>query len=165
MIRKMFLAALLVSLAFFMSEIVSASDKEVPPQQVTVDAKSNASKDSRGGWQSGKKLTLPPGIYEVKAVDGGWSAWKQDSSAPPDVKGAWTYNVFIRTTEKGNTCYGACGEYWQFNSQKDAFNYASKNYQPVQIVLQKQDDVYFWIFDDGNVNDNRGSIVLEVKRK
>jgi hypothetical protein len=132
-------------------------------KKITVDARTNASSDSKDGWQKGKVVDLSAGTWEIKGVGGGWSTWASNSQKPPDVKGAWTWNVYIKTSsDQVSSCYGVCSYWWQFDSAQDALKHVEKNVNPYILILDKPEKVYFWIFDDGDVANNRDGITLEI---
>ena len=136
------------------------------PKTVTVSALVNGSNDRKNGWENGVKVSLQPGVWQIKAIGGGWSCWGNDKYASPDVKGPWAWNVYIKRTDEERTfCYGECSDWWKFDSQKEASAYASQNIEPIAITVKKPGDLYFWIFDAGNINDNRGNVILEISRK
>jgi hypothetical protein len=129
---------------------------------VTVDAKANASNDLKNGWQKGKVLELSAGIWQIKGARGGWSAWPSDSQKPPNVKGSWTWNVYVKTSsDQVSSCYGVCSNWWQFDSAQDALKFVT-SLNPYILILDKPEKVYFWIFNDGDIPNNRDGVTLEI---
>lgn len=139
------------------------ANKKQPPlhSRVTVDARINATKD-RNGWEKGVEVVLPKGVWELKAIDGGWSAWPSNSAAPPYVKGAWTWNILIKRPADIDPLFYGVSDWWQFNSPREALAYVQKNEQPPILNLDRQASVYLWIWDDGKVSDNRDYVTIEI---
>lgn len=143
------------------------SKETVPgPKSITVSSLANGSNDRNNGWEKGVKVSLQPGVWQIKAKGGGWSCWGNDKYAPPDVKGPWTWNLYIkRTDEERMSCYGECSDWWRFESQEEASTYAQQSIESLTITVKEPVDLYFWIFDAGKISDNRGNVILEISYK
>lgn len=127
-------------------------------KRIYVDAVKNGS-SNRDGWRNGSKLTLEPGNWAVMPVGGGWSAWS--GNVPPDVKGGWTWFMYVTMDQDTRTL----GKYdWAYKNKKEA-SVAAKNIGSLDFSLEKPTDVYFWIWEDGNIRDNQGVLVVDVLRK
>lgn len=132
-------------------------------KKITVDAKANASSDSENGWQRGKVVKLSAGTWQISGAGGGWSAWASNSQKDPRVKGAWTWNVYMRTSsDMFPSCYGVCDDWWQFDSPQEALKYVEINVNPYILRLDKLEKVYFWIRDTGDIPNNRGEVTLDI---
>ncbi len=129
-------------------------------RRIYVDAVRNGS-SSRDGWAKGQKITLQAGNWEVKPVGGGWSAWRRDNSAPPNVKGAWTWSMYV--TMDNNT--NEVGSFSWLYKNSDEANAAASSIESLKFSLDKPADVFFWIFDVDGTEDNRGVLVVDVIRK
>lgn len=147
-----------------LKQIITAVNEDKPlsglmnGKRLYVDAVRHGSPNSRDGWSKGNKVTLPAGSWEVKAVGGGWSAWSSDN-APPDVKGAWGWFMFV-TMDNDTKRFGENS--WLYKNKKEA-NSAAVDVEPLNFSLDKPTDIYFWIWDK-NVEDNRGTMIIDIIR-
>lgn len=162
MYRRFFIITITLILIF--PTLSFSKEKILPsPRTITVDARKNASDDSRKGWKKGKEVELPAGIWQIKAVGGGWSCWASDSKLTPDVKGAWTWNVYIKTpSNELSSPYGIVDDWWRFNSPQEALRNVQEHKIPFSITLNKLSKIYFWIYDNGGTSDNRGNVIIEI---
>lgn len=143
-----------------------ASDNPPPINQIVeVDAIMNASGDSNNGWRQGIQVALPKGVWQIKPIGGGWSAWPSDSAVPPNVRGAWTWNLYIkRPFEQRSSFYGTRGEWWRFKNADDAFS-SVQNETAHSFLMPQAGTVSFWIWDEGGTDSNRGHVAIEISRK
>jgi hypothetical protein len=142
---------------------VYAKDAPVPVKKVIrIDAVENASNDSDKGWMKGVEVKLPEGKWQIRPMGGGWSAWRADSLRTPDTKGAWTWNIYVKKPNSGSAPFGEVSQWWQYKTEVDAFN-GVRN-QKLPFSLSEPSSVYFWIYESGNTEDNRGYVELELTR-
>ncbi|TAN42581.1 MAG: hypothetical protein EPN22_12505 [Nitrospirae bacterium] len=144
---------------------VSAYVKDNPlpiTKRIIVDAVENASRNQETGWMSGVEVKLPEGKWQIKPIGGGWSAWSADSQKPPKVKGAWTWNVYIKRPNTESVAFGETGSWWEYKTSAAALD--SVRQQTYPFSLSSPNSVYFWIFDNGDTANNRGYVELELTR-
>ena len=136
-----------------------------PPikKNITVDAIVNASSDRKNGWKAGIQVKLPKGIWEIKPVSGGWSAWSFNSDSPNGK--AWTWNVSIKRPFIEQSFSFGPKDWWQFKSAEEAFNYVQMNLDRYTFNMPQPDTVFFWIRDGGGASNNRGYVTIEISRK
>lgn len=147
-------------------QIREYANNNPPPlrRKITVDAVANASSDTQNGWKNGVEVELSKGIWQIKPIGGGWSCWRSNSIKPPSVKGAYTWNVFIKRPFIDSSFFYGPNDWWQFNTPREALNYAQKNFEPYTFSLSSPGSVYFWIYDTEPISDNRGYVTLEISR-
>lgn len=129
---------------------------------ITVDAVENASDDREKGWTRGVEVKLPAGKWQIRPVGGGWSAWRSNSERPPNVAGAWTWNVYIKRPNMKSVSFGTTGSWWEYETEKAAFNGVRD--QTYAFSTSDQSSLFFWIFDDGDIENNRGYVEFELVR-
>jgi hypothetical protein len=162
--KKEIIALGIILLSFTILNICLAGEKSpIPYKQITLDARIHASSNPDEGWKKGRKITLNPGVWEIRGLSGGWSCWESDSKRTPDVSGAWTWNLYIKMpSEDRSFCFGVCSDWWRFRSAVEAESFVKRNVDTFLVTLNEQSDIYFWIYDAGPKHDNRGKITIEI---
>jgi hypothetical protein len=128
-----------------------------------VSASRNVAADADEGLRNGVKVALQPGTWTVFPMGGGWSAWPSDAAAKlVGQKKPWTWLVNVTVANGTTECYGECGDWWKFATQKDAEDFALHQLDPYSLFIEKPTQVYFWVPDTNK--DNRKGVIIEIRR-
>ena len=130
---------------------------------VKVDARVDCAKHGQQEpWKIAAKVTLRPGVWEIKAVGGGWSCVGSDSQRVGSGEGKpWTWSVWF--AQPGEKPVSMSEEIWWTHATKESVAKAAGAVPPKTIRIEKKTVVSFWVEDEDS-SDNRGVMTLKLHR-